>query len=1072
EKPLQFSMANGPLQTTVRFTETDWHYSFSAHDIPAWVSEPFDDGYEETALKLALASHPSWEMKSKWAYEHNEPQFIISDTMRAKTLEIIDGCPDDACKMARLLHWVAEEIRYLGLDMGEGEGHMVHPTDEIFDERIGVCKDKAAVLVSMLRAAGFESYFVMTLAMERTLDIPADDKFNHGVVAIRKDDGSWIFLDPTWAPQNRPLFNHLEQEQPVLIAAPEGVDLMHIPYSPPENSPFIVTAQTALHSDGSADSILFIETDGFIDGRFRDALNWLTRQEREHYIQSFVADLSPRAIVTDCSFTHPLAYDHGLQMKLMIHIPDAARLLGNRLVLTPPLTRHLMGKRWQSDYLHADGKPESRTHSLELACTRHVEFNETLKIPKGYVLSNPPDSVEINGNTIDGSFRVNTPQPDQIEIHQVIRIKQRVTPPEDVAELQSAVKKLNDIRKTVFVLETNGRSIRNPSPPTMKRAIRDAAAQMPASGAQVHDRSVIVTFDGDQLIEEFYKDATIYNERGRTEFSDEAFLTNVDSQEIRVLESYTLTPDGRRIDTPERAINQTMTEEVLPYPAFAAMENTMVSHIGVEYGGRIVTRLQRITRLTPSDSPEFYEYFFIPLLEFPVDVSRFTVRIPESEPIHFETFGVDFQPVVRQIDGMTETTWEFRNMPAFEFERHAGSFTSLSPVILLTSGRLPDWNRRIDALRTSLFAPPIDPSPLATTAEAVLKDAIGGSARIDALCDFISDHIAEVDLSARRVAYRLRPPDTVLASGYGIDRERAALAAALVEAAGGECRIGFSGDDGRIAQDVPVMLTMDAIYLDMLLDGDREIVHLDGEPVSASDWVGQRVLWIGRSYDFWQEPVRTGPEIDHVRMLLDMTIRSDGTADCTADFSWSGAWNTGVSARHGTDQWMKQQLSGILDTPEITSLDILSLDTVSGTTRIRCQAGGGVEPDALVQNVFAIPIPSCPEGVANDTYTLTPGARQYPLLLDRCVNQTETIRIRIPDTWKIIGVPRSITIGTPPLAFHREVLVDGSLITLQREISMNERRIAPDHYARFLEIWNAIALESENGILIERDDVD
>ena len=88
-----------------------------------------------------------------------------------------------------LTHWAADEIRYSGISMGPGEGYTLHSGEMNFTDRCGVCKDKAGMLITMLRAAGFESYPAMTMAGSRIDYIPAD-QFNHSVTVVKLKDGN------------------------------------------------------------------------------------------------------------------------------------------------------------------------------------------------------------------------------------------------------------------------------------------------------------------------------------------------------------------------------------------------------------------------------------------------------------------------------------------------------------------------------------------------------------------------------------------------------------------------------------------------------------------------------------------------------------------------------------------------------------------------------------------------------------------------------------------------------------------------------------------------------------------
>lgn len=61
------------------------------------------------------------------------------------------------------------------------------------------------MFITMLRAAGFESYPAMTMAGSRIDYIPAD-QFNHSVTIVKLSNGKYKLLDPTWVPFLRELW--------------------------------------------------------------------------------------------------------------------------------------------------------------------------------------------------------------------------------------------------------------------------------------------------------------------------------------------------------------------------------------------------------------------------------------------------------------------------------------------------------------------------------------------------------------------------------------------------------------------------------------------------------------------------------------------------------------------------------------------------------------------------------------------------------------------------------------------------------------------------------------------------
>lgn len=1072
-KPLQFAMANGTLDVTVRFDESSWFYTFSARDVEAWEEEPFDDGYEETALKLALASHPSWEMKSKWAYEHNEPQFVISDAMREKTRKIIEGCSDDECKMFRLLHWVAEEVRYLGLDMGEGEGHMVHPTDSIFTERAGVCKDKAAVLVSMLRAAGFESYFVMTLAMERTLDIPADDKFNHGVVAVRNSDGTWTFLDPTWAPQNRPLFNYLEQEQPVLIAAPEGQPLRHIPYSPPSESPLTVKAETSLFPDGSATIDMNISTDGFIDAEFRRPLSWMDPITRDSYFRSFIEQISPAAELLTVSFSDPLDFNQPVAIHMKARLTDAATRIGDKLYLNPPLTRHIWSKRWESDYLHAGDGPEQRKHGLELDCTRLIRFEENLHMPDGFRLKETPKAVTIEGKTIEGHYSVESRGSDHIEIHQTIAIKRRVTPAEDYPELRKAIETLKDIRKTTLVLESDGKAHKTSSATTDPVPSPEFAPVSAAdAGARINLKETTVTFTANGMTERFYTDVVVYNEKGRDEFADETYVLNTSNQTIRCIECYVITPDGTRIDSPETAINTTLEPEAVTASDYSNIFNFTVSHIGIEYGSRLVTTVERETRFTGDQNLGMSEFIFMPASDYPADSVRFSITVPPEDEILFEGFNTDLAPVVSNDDqGNKSFIWGFSQVAAARWERHSGSFFLNEPFIVVLNGAVKNWEARAAALRKVLFASQPYHESLATVTQNLIEEEFSEQEKLDAILQFISEQITQVDIPPQRFLMQTRLPERTLETGYGHSYDRLALLNAMIESAGGKCEIGLSGFRWSISERIPAIRTMTDILLRLTLGRTEKIASLDGSPVNPGQLVDRSILWIGRDSEYWtrdgvwRESVVTD---SGTRMNLSLEIESDRSVTGSAEFCWSGYWNVGDEACDHTPEWIRKCLPEWLKNPEVTVLDVFTLNPLTGTTRIRASFKGNAEFDSFHDGIIEIGLPSCPFGMTSENYQFNNGSkRELPVILNRAGQLVDHVRITLPEDWKLVLTPEDIDMKESFGYLHQKVTRDGQSLILKRECMIEDETIPAALYPAFTKMWRMLTRSGGRRVLVE-----
>lgn len=1088
-RPLQFATANGGLAASTRFSDEEWFYEFAVKDRPAFNREPNDDGFNESALKLAVAAHPSWEMKSKWAYEHNEPQFVISPELQAEVDGLIEGCADDNDRMFRLLHWVADEIRYLGLDMGEGEGHMVHRTDEIFSDRSGVCKDKAAVLVSMLRAAGFETYFVMTLAMEQTLDIPADDKFNHGVVAVRRDDGGWTFLDPTWAPSNRPLFNYLEQEQPVLVACPEGTGLKHVPYSPPEESPLRVTARTTLDADGNARSDLFFETDGFYDGLIRSRLSSLDEKSRESFIRGILDDIAPRVELVEFGFSDPRDYYQPMEFRIVAEFPGAAVKADGDLYFSPILSRHPFGGRYEADYLFLSPGEEKRAHAAELACTRLVEFSETVRFPRGFNLEPVPDSVSCESPTMDLEFSVTSTGRNSCRIEHVMRIKKRVTPASEFIALAEVSEKAVGLRDLKLALKRDGKRIRNPKSFRKGRKVAEGAGTLPPYGARVKSHKITLVLENNgTMTERYHTVAVVYDAAGRDHYADRLFTIHTGIQDYRVTELYTMTPDGRKIESPPEAINLTLGDIVIDAPDYRDIHTLAASLTGVEFGSTLVSTIDRQTTILESDGPGNMEYLFQPADYYPVDKAEFCVDMPAEMTLNYDLLGFSDapRPEVKMREGRKTYTWEFNDIPPYAVENHSGPYYMMQPVVVVSASPTPGWEARLAEIGVGFFDYdyPVEDGEVieavAAKADAITSDAASPLEKIDALTGYVSGRIGSFYTHPRRFLYRMRPVERILSTGYGHSLDRMKLLAALAESLGWSFELGLAGPTERVSDRVACMRSLPDMFAVVTIEGEKLFACLDDPGFSFFDLAGKSVFTVGR--DGVRRLETPSPGLDGNSCVMDLKLKLDGDGGVTGnlDLSYRGVFNPFRDARIDTEEWVKSAIPGIVSEPVVKSMHILRLSDGSEGSRFFCAFEGKIELESLDECRDILQVPSCPGGFTGRGYDFSSDPkRRNPLYLGSGGSETCRIEMEFPEEWTIDYRPSDSLVESQSAWFERKVeeAVDDEekCIVIDRRFEIVQPVIPASEYGTFLEAWLAFRLDQENRIVfnkIERSTAD
>ena len=452
-KTVQYKVYNGDLKVSEQNLGEKTRYEFVLNDIKPLETEPNMVAASDVATKLLLSTSPDWYAKSKWFYGVNEDygSFETTPGIDIKVAEILKGATSEMDSVSRLTHWVADEMRYLGLSMGEGEGFTLHSGEMNFRDRCGVCKDKAGLLITMLRSAGFESYAAMTMAGSRIDRIPAD-QFNHSVTVVKLSDGKLHLLDPTWVPFVRELWSSAEQQQNYLPGIPEGSDLLETPLSPPENHYVKINSQSVLSKDGTLSGEISIEAEGQSDARLRGLFTRSYKALWKNNLENELLSVSPQAKISAIDYGNdPYDYMSGpILLKISFDIPDYA-LVANEEIIFTPFTASGIFKRAMG-HLNINTAIENRAYPFRDACSRAMEISDITSVPEGYVVAWTPklEKVEGSGATFEGTYVM---EGNQLTLTERADFFKRIYQPEDWPSYQQAVKMHKSINNNPVILK-------------------------------------------------------------------------------------------------------------------------------------------------------------------------------------------------------------------------------------------------------------------------------------------------------------------------------------------------------------------------------------------------------------------------------------------------------------------------------------------------------------------------------------------------------------------------------------------------------------------------------------------
>jgi hypothetical protein len=452
EKNLQYQFFNGAAEVSDRILEGRRVLMFTVRGFRPLEKEPGMVALSDVAPKLLLTTAADWKAKAVWFHDVQEKagSFAVTPELKQLAAQITAGLATDDEKIAALNHWAAENIRYVGLHMGTGEGFTLHPAAMTLRDRGGVCKDKAGILVALLRAAGYESYPAMTMAGERIENIAAD-QFNHCVTVWRKPNGTTVLLDPTWIPGVREMWSSREQQQEVLMGLPGGADLLTTPVSPPEKHPLELAVRSTLAADGTLEGTMKVAADGQSDAAIRRVYRGRMRTEWPALDQAMLTAVDPRAVLLEVNRSDPDDVTRPFSMEIAFRIPGYARALKDgSLLLVPLAARDPVGEALHADELALSTTPAERRYPVRIGCSKLVRLSERMTLPAGARVEGLPDAVKLDGSgRLTATWKV---EAGELRIEETLALTKRIFSPEEWPSLRAALEAFRKLSETSILI--------------------------------------------------------------------------------------------------------------------------------------------------------------------------------------------------------------------------------------------------------------------------------------------------------------------------------------------------------------------------------------------------------------------------------------------------------------------------------------------------------------------------------------------------------------------------------------------------------------------------------------------
>jgi len=294
----------GTVEATTKAGGGVLDYHWEVNRVPRMFDEPAMPPYQEVLQHLSISTTPDWGVVSRWYWDLSKPHLeAITPAMRQQVAELTAGAATDMDRTKAVFYYVSKKIRYMGITPEKDRpGFEPHDVAITYEKKYGVCRDKAALLVSMLRAAGLRAYPVLvSVGWKKDPQVP-NPFFNHAIVGVETGRDRYVLMDPT-DENTRDLLPAYDDNQSYLVCRAEGDTLRLSPVDPPENNMMRVATTGTLSATGALEAHALMSFDGINDSAYRQAFAQMKPDDRRRFFEANLKRAMPGATLRSLTIT-------------------------------------------------------------------------------------------------------------------------------------------------------------------------------------------------------------------------------------------------------------------------------------------------------------------------------------------------------------------------------------------------------------------------------------------------------------------------------------------------------------------------------------------------------------------------------------------------------------------------------------------------------------------------------------------------------------------------------------------------------------------------------------------------
>ena len=444
----KYTMTRESLEPTITEKGDKTIYVWRVENVDQIIPEPYMP--HEIAPTLIYSSCSNWEDLGKWLGDQFAEKIATTPSIEAKAAELTVGLNTDQEKIQAIFLWLVTKIRNVYLPLGI-TGYEPHQAATVLENMYGDWRDKATLLVSLLKAAGIEANIALVKrhGSQVAPDMPTPKQFNGIYVNVNVSSGTTLWLDPFAEDCRYGYLDAGDGNRALVVKESAGI-LTEIPHFSEDVNRTIGEGTFTLAADGSVTATESFRTDGIFDFQMRRALKDKTPTELSQFFDQTATSVGEGTLIKERKLSDLEDLTTTGEISWSYSSPDHGIVEGDMMIYHLP--KLVFNFTHGAPYLPSL-KERKYPFYIGRNCCYTSEYH--FKLPRDYKIAYLPEKLEVEnefGKWIQ-EFQKDPKDPLSIIKKKTVKLKTQTIPVDRYSEYKKVYDEFVHRKNSIILLE-------------------------------------------------------------------------------------------------------------------------------------------------------------------------------------------------------------------------------------------------------------------------------------------------------------------------------------------------------------------------------------------------------------------------------------------------------------------------------------------------------------------------------------------------------------------------------------------------------------------------------------------